>query len=121
MQAELDSCKRRTIEKRNKMDTIITIIIIVAAVLLIGIVLIQNSKGGGLDSSFGNVNQLGGSARSTETIEKMTWTLAGSIGVLSLIAAMFFNPIPGGGEQKGSSIQNKANTTVPASQPTPGQ
>jgi len=60
----------------------------VAAILLIIIVLLQNSKGGGLDSSFGNVNQLGGVAQSTETIEKATWTLAGLIGFLSLLAAM---------------------------------
>jgi len=60
----------------------------IAAILLIIIVLLQNSKGGGLDSSFGNVNQLGGVAQSTETIEKATWTLAGLIGFLSLIAAM---------------------------------
>ena len=42
----------------------------ITAILLIVIVLLQNSKGGGLDSSFGNVNQLGGVAQSTETIEK---------------------------------------------------
>ncbi len=63
-----------------------------AAILLIVVVLLQNSKGGGLDSSFGNVNQLGGVAQSTETIEKATWTLAGIIAILSLIAAVRYSP-----------------------------
>ena len=63
-----------------------------AAILLIVVVLLQNSKGGGLDSSFGNVNQLGGVAQSTETIEKATWTLAGLIAILSLVAAVKYSP-----------------------------
>lgn len=70
------------------MSAVLMIISTIAAILLIIIVLLQNSKGGGLDSSFGNVNQLGGVAQSTETIEKATWTLAGLIGFLSLLAAM---------------------------------
>ena len=70
------------------MSAVLMIVSTVAAILLIIIVLLQNSKGGGLDSSFGNVNQLGGVAQSTETIEKATWTLAGLIGFLSLLAAM---------------------------------
>ncbi len=84
------------------------IVTILAAVLLILIVMVQNPKGGGLDSSFGNVNQLGGVAQSTETIEKITWYLASFIAILSLVTAMNFgsgnsgpsteieNPIPQG-------------------------
>ena len=90
------------------MGTIIMIVTILAAVLLILIVMVQNPKGGGLDSSFGNVNQLGGVAQSTETIEKITWYLASFIAILSLVTAMNFgsgnsgpsteieNPIPQG-------------------------
>ena len=69
------------------------IITILAAVLLILIVLIQNSKGGGLDSTFGNANQLGGVSQSTETIEKVTWILACVIGVLSLLTAVNFGDL----------------------------
>ncbi len=74
------------------MSTIIMIITILAAVLLILIVMIQNPKGGGLDSTFGNVNQLGGVAQSTETIEKITWYLAGFIAVLSLVTVLYTGP-----------------------------
>ena len=73
------------------MATFLMIISSIAAILLIIIVLLQNSKGGGLDSSYGNVNQLGGVAQSTETIEKATWSLAGIIGFLSIIAAFNFS------------------------------
>jgi len=85
------------------------IITILAAILLILIVMVQNPKGGGLDSTFGNVNKLGGVAQSTETIEKATWTLAGAIGVLSLIAVMNFGSAPVSEE---TNIEN----TMPSSQ-----
>ena len=74
------------------MTTFLMILSTLAAILLIVVVLLQNSKGGGLDSSFGNVNQLGGVAQSTETIEKATWTLAGIIAILSLVAAVKYGP-----------------------------
>ena len=74
------------------MTTFLMILSTFAAILLIVVVLLQNSKGGGLDSSFGNVNQLGGVAQSTETIEKATWTLAGIIAILSLVAAVKYSP-----------------------------
>ena len=73
------------------METFLMIISSIAAILLIIIVLLQNSKGGGLDSSYGNVNLLGGVAQSTETIEKATWSLAGIIGFLSILAAFNFS------------------------------
>ena len=74
------------------MTTFLMILSTLAAILLIVVVLLQNSKGGGLDSSFGNVNQLGGVAQSIETIEKATWTLAGIIALLSLVAAVKYSP-----------------------------
>lgn len=92
------------------MSTFLMILSIIAAVLLIVIVLLQNSKGGGLDSSFGNVNQLGGVAQSTETIEKATWTLAGVIGFLSLLAAMNI----GSNQNQESNIDTSANQNIPA-------
>ncbi len=101
------------------MGTVIMVITIIAAILLILIVMVQNPKGGGLDSTFGNVNQLGGVAQSTETIEKTTWTLAGIIAVLSIITAMNLgsNTTPENSNIEATSnpIQNPLNTT-----PSPG-
>ena len=56
----------------------LTILIAAVAFLLIAAVLIQNPKGGGVDSTFGGsqANQMFGAARSADLIEKVTWGLA---------------------------------------------
>ena len=53
-------------------------------------VLIQNPKGGGVDSTFGGAqaNQMFGAAKSSDFIEKATWGLAGILLVLCLVAAV---------------------------------
>lgn len=67
------------------MFTLLVILTLIAAVLLIGIVLIQKSKGGGLSSSFAGSNQIMGVRRTNNFIEKVTWTLAGAIALLSVL------------------------------------
>ena len=69
------------------MYTLFVILIVVAAVLMIGIVLIQESKGGGLSSSFAGYNQVAGVRKTTDFIEKATWALAASMVVISIICA----------------------------------
>jgi preprotein translocase subunit SecG len=54
-----------------------------------GIVLIQNSKGGGLASGFSSSNQIVGVQRTTDFLEKGTWILAISLLVLCLISTAF--------------------------------
>lgn len=67
----------------------ITILIAIVSVLLVLVVLMQNSKGGGLDPTFGGqAQQLFGAARSTDFIEKATWVLAGMLVVLCIIAVL---------------------------------
>ncbi len=62
----------------------ISILIILASVLLILVVLIQNSKGGGLDSNIASQTQAFGAKKTTELVEKITWWLAGALIVLSI-------------------------------------
>ena len=69
------------------MYTLFVIFIVVAAVLMIGIVLIQESKGGGLASNFSSYNQIGGVRKTTDFIEKTTWGLAAAMVVLSVVCA----------------------------------
>lgn len=54
------------------------------------VVLIQNPKGGGIDSTFGGsgANQMLGAAKSTDFIEKLTWGLAIALFVLCIITAI---------------------------------
>jgi preprotein translocase subunit SecG len=72
------------------MLSLIAILIAIDSVLLIGVVLIQNPKGGGVDATFGgnSANQMFGAAKSADFIEKLTWYLAGILFALCIIAAV---------------------------------
>lgn len=65
----------------------LTILIVIASILLIGVVLIQKSKGGGLASDYSGGNQYLGYRKTTDFIEKATWTLAIFICVISICAS----------------------------------
>lgn len=63
------------------------VLTIIASLLLIGIVLIQKSKGGGLSSTFAGSNQIMGVRRTNDFVEKATWYLAGFIGLVAILSA----------------------------------
>ena len=69
------------------MHIVFIVLVVIVAVLLIGIVLIQKSKGGGLSSQFGAGNQVLGVRGTNTFLEKTTWTLAALILVLSVASA----------------------------------
>lgn len=92
----------------------ITILILIASVLLIGAVLIQKSKGGGLSSGFAASNQILGVRKTTDFLEKATWTLAGTIIVLSIIAAAF---LPSSRVTERSEIKENVEQSLPATTP----
>lgn len=68
----------------------ITILIVIAAILLTLLVLVQNSKGGGLAAGFASGNQVMGAPKTADFLEKATWTLVALIVVFS-VAAVGFN------------------------------
>ena len=70
------------------MYTLVVILILIVSVLLGLIVLVQNSKGGGLVSNFGGANQMMGVRQTTDFLEKATWTMAGILVVLCLISSV---------------------------------
>ena len=74
------------------MQIFLTILILIAAILLILIVVIQNSKGGGLAAGFGESNKYMGVRKTTDFLEKATWTLAGAMVVLSIASSYFIKP-----------------------------
>ena len=92
------------------MYTLFVVLIVVAALLMIGIVLIQESKGGGLASQFSGYNQIGGVRKTTDFIEKTTWGLAAAMVVLSVLCA-YVAP----GASTGGSVME--NYEVPANNP----
>lgn len=70
------------------MGTLISAIIILASILLVLVVYVQNPKGGGLSTDFGAAHQLGGVQKTNDFIDKATWSLAGVIAVLSIILTL---------------------------------
>ncbi len=70
---------------------IIAVLIFIVSILMIIVVLAQNSKGGGLTSTFSGGNQVMGVKRTTDFMEKATWTLAVALLVLSLSTVFVMN------------------------------
>ncbi len=77
-----------------------TIAIALISILLMGVILIQNPKGGGVDATFGGsaANQMLGAAKSTDFIEKLTWYLAAALLILCIATAVIFSGATGGTE-----------------------
>ena len=71
------------------MYTLIIVLMVLASILLCGIVLIQESKGGGLASGFSAGNQFAGVRKTTDFIEKATWGLALSLVIFSVLSVAF--------------------------------
>lgn len=92
------------------MYLVVSILILIVSVLLMLVVLVQNSKGGGLASNFASSNQYLGVRQTTEWIEKATWTLAAVMLVLCLIAGATI------GSGKSSSKKANENPVLPTVQ-----
>ena len=86
------------------MYQLISIIILLACVLLVLVVLVQNSKGGGLAANFAGSNQVMGVRKTADFLEKATWTLAGALIFLSVISSA---AIPHGSESQKSRIEEQ--------------
>ena len=95
------------------MYNFIVILILIVSVLLAIVVLVQNSKGGGLAANFSAPNQIMGVRKTADFLEKATWVLAIVLVVLSLVATM---SIHSGSSSKGTkNVVNAAQTTPSAS------
>src|SRR5210317_1765883 len=93
---------------------LISVLILITCILLVLVVLVQNSKGGGLASNFSGSNQVMGVRKTTDFLEKATWTLAITLFVLSLAASM---TIPReGADANRSVIENQIRNAVDPTQ-----
>ncbi len=63
---------------------LLSVLILITCILLVLIVLVQNAKGGGLAANFSSSNQVMGVRKTTDFLEKATWTLAIVLLVLTL-------------------------------------
>lgn len=98
------------------MYTVITSLIIVVSIFLIITVLMQNAKGGGLAQNFAGQQQLLGVRKTTDFLEKATWTLGASIVILSFISVAL---IPSAGAQAGQSEVDQVMQNVQTQQAQP--
>ena len=69
-------------------------------ILLILVVLVQNSKGGGLASGFSSNTQIMGVRRTADFLEKTTWGLALALFFFALLSS------PRSGAESGSSTES---------------
>jgi preprotein translocase subunit SecG len=93
---------------------LISVLILITCILLVMIVLVQNAKGGGLASNFSSSNQVMGVRKTTDFLEKATWTLAIVLLVLTLSSTFV---IPRSEIQQGA--QSEILDMVPAGDTRP--
>ena len=99
---------------------ILSILTILVCILLVLVILVQNSKGGGIQSQFGAATQIMGVKRGTEFIEKATWGLAIALILFSVLMAPKSSLISS--EDEGGSIAKKrAQSAVSVPQQAPIQ
>ncbi len=100
------------------MYTVLSMILIAVSVVLVIMVLLQSSKGGGLAGGItggaGNMGQMFGTRRTADFLSRATWWLGSIILGLTVIINLFFLPGQITGDQRESIIQSTNQTpTVP--------
>lgn len=78
--------------------------------------MVQNPKGGGLSSSLGGSQQMGGVQKTTDFLDKSTWTLATILIALILLSSLSFTGALGDSNSK--IIDNTTTAPTTATPPT---
>ena len=101
----------------------ISILIMLTCILLVVVVLVQNSKGGGIASGIIGSNPVMGVKKTTDFIEKLTWGLALTLVVLCLVAgiALMGTDDKGIGTSMQEQIDNQATPSNRPGTPAPQQ
>lgn len=94
------------------MNTLITILIVVASLALVLVVIVQKSKGGGLAASFSGANNIVGVRKATDGIEKATWGLMATIMILCVIYPAFDHKDNTASDALNQQLERKAATTT---------
>jgi preprotein translocase subunit SecG len=95
------------------MYTFFIILIVIVSLLLTLLVLVQNSKGGGLAAGFTSSNQIMGVRKTTDFLEKATWTLVVALVVFSVAAVGFRSHDKGVHESEIKEIYREAQQAEP--------
>ena len=95
------------------MYTFFIILIVIVSLLLILLVLVQNSKGGGLAAGFTAPNQIMGVRKTTDFLEKATWTLVAALVVFSIVVVGVHAPQKGSHDSEIKELYQEAQQTEP--------
>lgn len=96
---------------------LVSVLILITCILLILVVLVQNSKGGGLASNFAGSNQYMGVRKTADFLEKSTWTLAIVLLLLSLFTIFVIPRSTQTQNLVDTELRDQINNTQPASLP----
>lgn len=94
--------------------SIFLVLITIVCFLLIVVIMVQNPKGGGLSSAIGGSQMLGGVQKTTDFLDKSTWTLATILIALILLSSLSFT---GSMSDSDSKIIEKTESTAPQTTP----
>ena len=100
------------------MYTLFVILILIVSVLLSLIVLVQNSKGGGLVSNFGGANQMMGVRQTTDFLEKATWWMGGILVGLCLLSSITLPKSIKNGAVFDTEMRQQIENTIPTAPAT---
>ena len=92
------------------MFSIFLVLITIVCFLLIVVIMVQNPKGGGLSSSLGGSTQMGGVQKTSDFLDKSTWTLATVLIILILASSLSFT---GTLSDDDSKVLDQTQTTAP--------
>lgn len=100
------------------MFTFVIVLLIIVSILLGAVILVQNSKGGGLTSGLSASNQIMGVRKTSDALEKLTWGFAIGLIVLAMVGN-FVLPRNQVGTGAKSAIESQIENAVAPTQKAP--
>jgi preprotein translocase subunit SecG len=100
------------------MFTFVIVLLIIVSILLGAVILVQNSKGGGLTSGLSASNQIMGVRKTSDALEKLTWGFAIGLIVLAMVGNFVLprNQVGTGGK---SAIESQIENAAAPAQKSP--
>lgn len=100
------------------MFSIFLVLITIVCFLLVVVIMVQNPKGGGLSSTISGSQMLGGVQKTTDFLDKSTWTLATILIALILLSGLSFT---GTLSDSDSKIIDNTEAAAPVTPAAPAQ
>jgi preprotein translocase subunit SecG len=101
--------------------TIFLVLITIVSFLLVVVIMVQNPKGGGLSSSIGGPQIMGGVQKTTDFLDKSTWTLGTILVLLIMFSSISFGSFANDSTNVVDDAAATPVKTAPAKTTTPAQ